>query len=311
MRSYESQQREDRSIAEQRKETVYSRIPGYADLDARLLELHTSAAAQFAAGNRSVLNELRKAVRDIEEKKAGLLIANDLPADYLEPVYKCPDCMDTGYINNEKCHCFRQKEISILYKQSNLDKLLQEENFSRLSDRYYSGDDLEHFKKAVTWCHSFIDDFGSEYQNLFFYGTVGTGKSFLSCCIAHDLLNSGHSVLYFSAIHFFELLSQVTFHSKDLSASDTMDDLAHCDLLIIDDLGTEITNQFTVSSLFSCLNERHLNQKATILSTNLSLEEIRDRYSDRVFSRITCYYQLCKLTGPDIRIENKKQQNRK
>ena len=311
MRSYDEQQREDRSIMEQRRETVYSRIPGFADLDARLLELHTSAAASFAAGNRNALGNLRVSVKNIEAQQADLLRRHDFPGNYLEPVYKCPDCKDTGYIDNEKCHCFHQKEIRILYQNSNLDKLLQEENFSKLSEAYYSGEDLEHFRRAVSGCHDFIDNFNTGCNNLYFYGTVGTGKSFLSCCIAHDLLNSGHSVLYFSAIHFFDLLSQATFHNKSFSPSDIMGDLTHCDLLIIDDLGTELTNQFTTSSLFSCLNERQLNQKATILSTNLSLEEIRDRYSDRVFSRITCNYHLYRLTGPDIRIENKKLQNRK
>ena len=149
-----------------------------------------------------------------------------------------------------------------------------------------------------------------DYHNLFFYGTVGTGKSFLSGCIASELLESGHSVIYFSASGLFDALARYAFDSRAKEAlSGFYEDLYHCDLLIIDDLGTEMTNTFVASQLFSCLNERHLRKNATIISTNLSLEELRDRYSDRVFSRITSHYDLCKLTGPDIRMCKKRMQN--
>lgn len=149
----------------------------------------------------------------------------------------------------------------------------------------------------------FVQNFKQDYHNLFFYGTVGTGKSFLSGCIASELLQTGHSVIYFSASGLFDTLARYAFDSRAKEAlSGFYEDLYNCDLLIIDDLGTEMTNTFVASQLFSCLNERHLRKNATIISTNLSLEELRDRYSDRVFSRITSHYDLCKLTGPDIRM---------
>lgn len=244
--------------------------------------------------------------------KASLLESAGLSPDYLEKVYDCPDCQDTGYIGNEKCHCFKQAVIDLLYEQSGLNEMLKTENFEMLSYQYYEGEDLSHFKNAVITCKNFIKNFNSDYHNLFFYGTVGTGKSFLSGCIAKELLESGHSVLYFSASGLFETLSKNAFDYKNKEELHSLyEDLYGCDLLIIDDLGTELTNTFVASQFFSCLNERHMNKKATIISTNLSLEEIRNRYSERIFSRITSNFELCKLSGQDIRMYKKRMLSRK
>ena len=161
-------------------------------------------------------------------------------------------------------------------------------------------------------CHNFVNNFNSDYHNLFFYGMVGTGKSFLSGCVAKELLDKGNMVLYFSSISLFETLSKISFDFKAKEEfNHLMEDLYHCDLLIIDDLGTELTNAFVSSQLFSILNERHIRKKATVISSNLSLEELRERYSDRVFSRITSYFEICKITGPDIRMYKKRMLNRK
>ena len=201
-------------------------------------------------------------------------------------------------------------EISLLYAQSHIQELIERENFSVLSYEYYQGEDLRRFEAAVGISRRFIREFGEACRNLFFYGTVGTGKSFLSGCIARELLQRGCSVLYFSAAGLFDTLARYTFDGrlKD-SLQDFCEDLYGCDLLIVDDLGTEITNSFVTSALFSCLNERHLRGRSTLISTNISLEELRDRYSDRIFSRISSGFTLCKLTGPDIRILKKRLSN--
>jgi DNA replication protein DnaC len=150
----------------------------------------------------------------------------------------------------------------------------------------------------------FIKEFDSVRRNLYFYGTVGTGKSFLSVCIARDLIESGHSVIYFSASDLFDRISEYSFDYKSREQlSRLYDDLYGCDLLIIDDLGTEMTNVFVTSQLFACINERHLREKATIISTNLSLSELQGRYSDRVFSRVSSLYDIYRFTGMDIRIQ--------
>lgn len=200
-------------------------------------------------------------------EKAGL------SADYLETSYKCPDCKDTGFIDGKRCHCFTQAAIDLVYTQSNLKSILLRENFSTFSFDYYSDKDinpatglssLATAKDAVAKCHDFIDHFDDTFSNLYFYGDTGIGKTFLSNCVAKELMDHGHSVIYFTAFQLFDILSKGVF-AKDEEAIAANENIFTCDLLIIDDLGTELTNSFTTSQLFLCLNERILHRKSTII----------------------------------------------
>ncbi|MCI8322089.1 MAG: ATP-binding protein [Lachnospiraceae bacterium] len=311
-RQYEEKQRQSRLEMQRRRDYVYEHLPKYRELEDETASLSVAQGKKLLFGDEAALEKLRKSLADLKKQKKQLLTEAGLSADYLEPIYSCPDCRDTGYIDREKCHCLRQAEISLLYEQSGLQEILANNNFSLLSYEYHSGEDLLHFEKAVENCKNFIKNFDSDYHNLFFYGTVGTGKSFLSGCVAKELMDRGHSVIYFGATGLFDLLSSTSFDTKSREErQNTYSDLYQCDLLIIDDLGTELTNQFTASQLFSLLNERHIGRKATVISTNLSLRELQDRYSDRIFSRITSNFEVCKLTGADIRMYQKRQQNRK
>ena len=154
-------------------------------------------------------------------------------------------------------------------------------------------------------CRRFIDTFGEEFRNLFFYGSVGVGKTFLSTCIAREIMEKEFSVLYFSAPQLFGTLAQNTFDRKDTDAKNMSEYIFKADLLIIDDLGSEYTNAFIASQFFTCINERLLHRKSTIISTNLSLESLADLYTERSFSRITSSYTLLKMIGDDIRIRKK------
>lgn len=307
MRAYEEKQRTARYRLEQKTENIYKKIPAYQELDKQAASISVAQGRKLLDGDKNALIELKQRLKELSEKKALLLREHGFPTDYLTPVYECEKCHDTGYIGNKKCNCFRAAEINLIYEQSHIKNLLETENFSSLSYDYYEGEDLQKFTKAVQICQNFVKSFYLDYRNLFFYGTVGTGKSFLSCCIAKELIDKGHLVIYFSAFQLFDTLSKSTFDkdSKE-AASGISNDIYDCDLLIIDDLGTELTNSFVSSQLFSCLNNRHLRKKSTIITTNLSLGELRDRYSDRIFSRITSNYDVCKLTGQDIRMQKKK-----
>ena len=310
LRQYEEHQTRNRHLHDQRLHHIYETVPGYQALDEAVASTSVAQGKRMLAGDTNALAQLKDQLKDLAQKRASLLLENGYPTDFLDPIYDCPDCQDTGYVNGQKCHCFRQAEIALLYEQSNLKRMLEKENFGTLSYSFFQGDELTSYRQAVEKCKNFCTNFKTSYQNLFFYGTVGTGKSFLSGCIASELLQTGHSVIYFSASGLFDILARYTFDAGAKEAlSGFYEDLYNCDLLIIDDLGTEMTNTFVASQLFSCLNERHLRKNATIISTNLSLEELRDRYSDRVFSRITSHYDLCKLTGPDIRMCKKRMQN--
>ena len=312
LRDYENRQLHNRHELERKTAYVYDHVPGYRELEEQIASVSVSQGKKYLSGDEGAMEELKVLLAEMSTRKKQLLSEAGLPENYLNPVYTCPDCQDTGYIDGQKCHCFKQAMITLLYEQSNIQEILQNDNFRSLSYEYYEGEDLSRFKNAVMTCQNFIKNFNSDYHNLFFYGTVGTGKTFLSNCVAKELIESGHSVIYFSAAGLFDLLSRYSFDFKNKEDErDRYADLYQCDLLIVDDLGTELTNQFVASRLFSLLNERHMGKKATVISTNLSLEELRNRYSDRIFSRITSHYKLCKLTGPDIRMYKKRLLNRK
>ena len=238
------------------------------------------------------------------------MLSSGYPADYLEMPCTCPICQDTGYVGSQKCSCFKKAEIELLYTQSNLKEILEKENFDHFSFDFYSDTitndstgltERETARRAYNLAREFIADFDNSFQNLFFYGDTGVGKTFLSHCIAHDLLDSAHCVLYFSAFELFDFLASSAFSRS----SDAPDDepIFDCDLLIIDDLGTELTNSFVSSQLFLCINERIMRKKSTIISTNLKLEDFSATYSERTFSRIASNYQMTKLVGKDIRIQ--------
>ncbi|MGN0327284.1 MAG: ATP-binding protein [Lachnospiraceae bacterium] len=319
-RIYEKRRLDQINQQEQRKKEVYRTVPGFQELDWKIIDLSKKyARMQLSAGVSDAADKQEKNLAfsrellDLKMEKKKLLTAAGYPYDYLEPHYVCSKCLDTGYVDGtngkEKCSCFCQMEVEFLYDASQIRELLQTDNFSNLSYSYYQGESLEQFQNAVNTCKNFINNFHSDYRNLLFYGTVGTGKSFLSGCVAKELLDRGNSILYFSAVKMFQTISNLTF-SKDTSMLEHLfDSIYHCDLMIIDDLGAECTNDFIRSHLFSIINERIVRQKPVIISTNLTLEDIRERYSDRVFSRISRNYELCKLSGQDIRIQQKLEMN--
>jgi len=306
VRMYEDRQNHNRHLLQNRFEEVYDKIPAYRDLEDSISAVSVIQGKKYLMGDENALEDLKGIIADLTLQKKQALAAFGFPKDYLEPIYDCNECNDTGYVDGRKCRCFKQAMISLLYEQSNIRNLLEIENFTNLSYEYFQGEDLERFENAVNQCKKFVENFNSDYHNLFFYGTVGTGKSFLSNCIAKEVLERGNSVIYFSSTQFFDNISKYSFDYKGKEElSQVYDDIYNCDLLIIDDLGTELTNTFVASQLFACLNERNIRKHSTIISTNLSLEELRNRYSDRIFSRITSNYNVCKLSGPDIRIQKK------
>ena len=313
IRTYEQKQLHNRNVLDKHYETAYAKLPELKMVHQSMSELSVKQARKLLEGDENALQELKSQIKLLSKQAKDLLVAGGFPANYLEPVYDCPDCKDTGYIDNKKCHCFQKAVIDMLYTQSNLKNILQEENFDTFSLSYYSANHIDpktgtsslaNMQKAYTAARDFVDTFGREFRNLFLYGDTGVGKTFLSNCIAKELIDRSHSVIYLSSFELFDTLAKSKF-GKDETANQMNEHIFDCDLLIIDDLGTELANSFTVSQLFLCLNERLLRRKSTIISTNLSLESLVDIYSERTFSRITSNYTMLKLTGDDIRIKKK------
>ena len=307
MRGYEITRDQNRILLEERRERIYHEIPEFKDLDAALGTYATRRVRLLLEDSPSLSDETENPIPRIIQRKKALLQAAGYPADYLAPIYDCPACKDTGYVLlesglREKCQCFKKQELSYLYEQSNLQGILHSDRFENVSYGYCQGEDQDRLRGAVRISKEFAETFPCG-KNLLFYGTVGTGKSFLSGCIANFLLEKGFSVVYFSSVSLFETLARYSFdgNAKE-SLYNFCKDLYNYDLVIVDDLGTEVLSSFVTSQLFSLLNEREMRRRSTIISTNLNLSELRDRYSDRVFSRVSKSFVLCKLTGPDVRM---------
>mgnify|MGYP002624908156 CR=1 FL=1 len=224
--------------------------------------------------------------------------------------YTCPDCRDTGFINGEKCHCFVALAVDLLYHESTLSDRLSRENFDTLSFEYYSSEKKdgqlsrrEIMQDVVERCRTFSEDFDEKGGNILFYGPTGVGKTFLSNCIAKALMDTCHSVVYFSAIELFEAFEKGAFRPESPDEEERLNDLVlDSDLLIIDDLGTERANTFTIGKLFYTVNERLLRKKSTLISMNMDPNLLADRYTERVASRILSEYELMPINGTDIRI---------
>ncbi len=317
MRDYYRQQLKNQQELSERRQEIYHRFPEFHELDRRIAsESCACARALLLEGTASQDSRVRmeNRLKELTEQKTAILTGAGYPADYLDPKYRCPDCQDTGYVGSQKCRCFLQKAIDLLYMQSNLREVLTEENFSRFSLDYYSSslrDPLtgqtarQTAQRVLDTCRDFVKNFDSVFQNLFLYGDTGLGKTFLSHCIARELIESTHSVLYFSSFRLFELFAQNAFGRGEEAQPELENHIFQCDLLIIDDLGTELTNSFVTSQLFFVLNERILRRKSTLISTNLSLETFAETYSERIFSRISSSYTMLRLIGDDIRIQKK------
>ena len=315
MREYGRQQIENHHKLEERRQEIYARLPVVRQLEAEIAERSVACAKKLLEGDKSVLDRLKEDLKDLREQKSLIIRAAGYPDDYLELHYRCPDCRDTGLIDGRKCHCFLQAQMKLLHAQSNLEDVLERENFNALSYEYY--DDTEilsqlgitnaaYMRRVVAGCRGFVRGFDKKNDNLLFTGSTGVGKTFLTNCIARELMDDFHSVIYLTASDLFDVFSRNKF---DYDNAEDMKDMYRfildCDLLIIDDLGTELNNSFTSSQLFYCINERMNMSRSTIISTNLTLARLRDSYTDRVTSRIMSGYRIIPLYGGDIRLLKK------
>jgi DNA replication protein DnaC len=337
MREYDNIRTANQHILDERFEEVYERVPQMKVIDQKIIELSMEAArarilggqtasAGAASDTGSAANggqtttvnsasevSLTDRLAELNARKAACLASIGKPADYLENIYTCKACRDTGYVGQHRCSCFKKKAIELVYLDSNLKNITENENFENFSYEWYSGQvsrfnsevsPLENIKKCVSRAKKFVANFDTEYSNLILYGTTGIGKTFLSNCIAKELLDTSHSVIYLTATELFDRLAKKDY-SKNKTGEDAFeaDYLTECDLLIIDDLGTEVSNTYTSSRLFYIINERLLRRKSIIISTNLTLKDLTDLYSDRILSRLAGTSTLLYLYGDDIRTQ--------
>lgn len=310
--------------AELRKQELYKKEPSLQEVDNKLSHLAISTTKTLIQSNNStVLENLEKEIANFKKEKLDILNKLSISEDNLLPHYDCPICKDTGYIINRDytssmCSCLKQRIFDEEYNKSNISNLKMQ-NFETFSDIYYSEEideeryhinisPRENIKKIKKLCKKFIENFDRPNEkNLLFTGNTGLGKTFLSSCIANELLKQRKNVLYQTAPIMLDTIIDYRFGKLNIDKN-MYDNLLSVDLLIIDDLGTECMNQMKFTELFNIINTRLLNQNhimKTIISTNLSLKNLYDTYDERIVSRIVGNYNICYFFGDDIRFKNR------
>ncbi|MCR4956415.1 MAG: ATP-binding protein [Lachnospiraceae bacterium] len=312
-REYDKRQFESHRRVTDHIEELYKKSPRIKEIDQSIASLSVKQAQKLLEGDTHALIDLKGSLHNLNKEKDSLIQSLGFQPDYIEPTYHCPDCKDTGYVNGKKCHCFTQAAIDLVYTQSNLRQVLHKENFEHFDLSLFSDADIdpitnlsprENMELALHKCKNFVQHFKEQHLNLLLLGPTGVGKTFLSNCIAKELLDGGYSVIYFTSTSLFDVFHNNAYN-RTSGAQDSYQNIFNCDVLIIDDLGTEVANSYTTSQLFMCINERIMRGKSTIISSNLSMGEISETYSERTSSRIYKNYDLVRLVGNDLRLVHK------
>lgn len=300
---------EDVSLRARRAE-IKGKLPSVIQIESEIgklcVQLSTSSFKEIP--NRDTfLNNLRNKITDLRVKKYEILVQNGYPQNYVERQYTCIKCKDTGFINAEKCSCYKSKVVQLYYNNSDLRGMLEKDNFENFNFELFSNyrmkDEPDSPRKNIerifskVW--SYINEFQNTDENLLFYGNSGTGKTFLSHCLARELLDRGNLVVYRTADDLIQNLKSIKL-DNDLNLEDL---LFNCDLLIIDDLGTEQINSFSKTELFNFINKRLLKRRKMLISTNYDLEMLSKTYSERLTSRLFGNFTLYKFLGDDIRVK--------
>jgi len=314
LNEYELQREKSREELEQKKKSLYSRLPRLRDIEDELVKLSidiTRAILNKSQDPLVLLEQLQKKQMDLKIEKAEILSANKYPIDYLELKYRCKNCKDMGFIDGIKCSCLVQKEIISLYQQSNLGESIKHENFDQFRLDYYSDEKDENgfsprdnMKDIYLKCVRFVEDFDNHNFSLLFVGSPGLGKTFMCNSIARELLKKGKSVIYQVSSELIDMVRKYKFDfENEDNNSSSLNEIYNCDLLIIDDLGTELPTQFSSLVIYNILNKRLLNNKKIIVSTNLNTDEIMKSYSERIYSRLFGNLSMYKFFGEDIRLK--------
>jgi len=308
IRRYEQRRILERDRLAARIAEAYARAPGLESLEQRISDLRMEYGRVSLTGSAEEKALIAGDLAESRERRKRMLVAGGFPEDHLELQYQCPICRDTGFVDGAPCACMKRAVTEFLFEQSNLKDRLEAENFETFSFEFFDREKrdpvsgltvFENMTDHYETARKMAEHFRPGEQNLVLTGPVGTGKSFLSNCIAASVMQQGFSVLYLSSGSLFEQMAGETFTRKQEGDPSF---IFSADLLILDDLGTELNNAFVSSALFRCLNERALRRKSTIISTNLDLNQIRDSYSERVASRLMERYQICRFFGTDLRL---------
>lgn len=285
-----------------KKTELYKAVPRLAMIEKELSEsgLRAVKAAISKSGNvKADIEALHQTNQQLQMERADILVRMGLPSDYLSKRPECPICADEGFVNGKMCECYLRELKKYTYDLLNKNSRLQLCDFSRFDLRYYPDSVRETMHRNFNFCFSYAENFSENSGNILMSGATGLGKTFLSLSIAKRVIEKGFGVIYASAQDLMNSLEKERF--SNLEASNTLDAVLDCDLLIIDDLGAEFSTSFTLTSVYNIVNSRINLNKPVIISTNLSLQELQDKYSERVVSRFIGEYTVLHFLGNDIR----------
>ena len=308
---YATKALEAQNAADARRAELYAAIPAVRELDERLsaFGLRILHAAIRGGDTDGAIAELQTENERILAARGELLRANGYPADYTEPRYACDRCKDSGYVGIQMCACMRRRLIEAGMESSGLATLMRTQSFENFSLDYYRArlDEYKRMQLNVQYIRSYAEKFAMGKDaptpdSLLFMGGTGLGKTHLSTAVAKEVIERGYDVFYNSAVGMLSDFEFRRFGSSVASSDgDNTERYTECDLLIIDDLATEVVNQFTLSCLYHVVNTRLNRHLPTIISTNLSIEDLRKSYGDRLASRMTGEYIVLPFYGSDIR----------
>lgn len=302
---FEEKRRAAQMKAHRFKEETYNRLPFLSQMDAQISNIATAYTRRMINGE-DVRGQMTKELEQLFDKKRKYLEENGLSADAFEPQYDCKVCGDIGFVNGSVCTCFKKRVIEENFKSSNIGDTLAHQTFENFSLDLYSDKKADNFpfspranmKRNFDVCISFVDNFEKDSQSLLFLGGTGLGKTFLSTCVANRLLALGKSVIYISAVDFFKRIEKARFDNENTDVIL----FESCDLLIIDDLGTEAPSVYTTAVFSDILDKRIRCGKKMIFSSNNALSEFKNLYGERVYSRLAGGFDCRLFIGKDIRI---------
>ncbi|MBQ5590103.1 MAG: ATP-binding protein [Clostridia bacterium] len=272
-------------LADKRKQSLYIDYPELLSFDKEIASVFQSVMKDVISGKQADFSSAEEKSLELQRKKEEYIRANNIDISVINPKIYCDICSDTGYMPNGKlCDCVRKKAAELNYEELNKD-----ENGVIPRDI---------MTKICSFCVKYATEFKSDSESLLFFGKTGLGKTHLSLSIANEVIKKGYNVVYGPISRIMGNIEKEHFSDNDRT---TLMNILDCDLLIFDDLGTEFTTSFIASTIFDIVNSRILNKKPTIINTNLDFEEIKQRYSDRIVSRIAGNYRMLQFFGEDIR----------
>ena len=304
---YDKKYMNARRAANERLFEVHARIPEIMKIDRILGETGAKIMSIICSGDtdtKEKIERLRAENKALSEARAELLVLHGYSADYTDVKYECERCGDSGYVDTGMCECMKKKLVLAGYESSGMSRLLSEQNFDNFSLDYYKNDaqTYSNMSRVYGRMRDFAENFTSENgENLALFGGTGLGKTHLSSAVAGRIIERGFDVVYTTAVDLVSDYENRRFGTGMNADGGDVEKYSSCELLIIDDLGTEVVNQFTVSCIYNVINTRLNKRLSTILSTNLTQGEFRQKYWDRITSRVFGEYQPLLFTGVDIR----------